>query len=162
MNNQGFEIGKFMIDDDASEVFEAYTNGAMWNGWSYIIMTREQVSKWLDSTPYDYKFMEAHTPLNPRDYPVLVIYFEDEETIESSPIPTIYGQILEGYSLNGYTFIPASDENEKTPVDIIASGYEWICPNCEILNHEIEVTEFVDCGACHHTYPTNPPEHALQ
>jgi hypothetical protein len=30
-------------------------------------------------------------------------------------------------------------------VDIIASGYEWICPKCDKLNLEIEITETVTC-----------------
>lgn len=34
---------------------------------------------------------------------------------------------------------------EIEEVEIIASGYEWICPNCEYPNTEIEATEFVVC-----------------
>lgn len=44
-------------------------------------------------------------------------------------------------------------------VDIIASGYEWICPVCEHLNNEIEVTEKVTCK-CGKVFYTNPAEHA--
>jgi hypothetical protein len=44
--------------------------------------------------------------LNKRDYPVLLIYFDDrEETIESTPLPTDDGQILEGYFMEGYRFV---------------------------------------------------------
>lgn len=46
-------------------------------------------------------------------------------------------------------------------VDIIASGYEWICPNCEYLNHEIEVNEIVTCIVCEKSFGTNAPEHAV-
>ena len=35
---------------------------------------------------------------------------------------------------------------EKEPVDMIASGYEWICPSCGKLNTEIEYMETVTCG----------------
>lgn len=45
-------------------------------------------------------------------------------------------------------------------VDIIASGYEWICPDCEHYNTEIGFAEFVKCTCCKRVYETNPPEHA--
>ena len=47
-------------------------------------------------------------------------------------------------------------------VDIIASGYEWVCPVCNRLNREIEITETVTCcGAdCREEFEANPPEHA--
>ena len=48
----------------------------------------------------------------------------------------------------------------KGDVDIIASGYEWICPDCSQLNHEIEYKEVVSCQNCQETFATNPPEHA--
>jgi hypothetical protein len=44
--------------------------------------------------------------LNPKDYPVLRIYFDDrEETIESTPLPTDNGDILEGYFMESYCFV---------------------------------------------------------
>lgn len=47
-------------------------------------------------------------------------------------------------------------------VDIIASGYEWICPKCERLNREIEITETVICEGvdCREEYKTEPAVHA--
>ena len=45
-------------------------------------------------------------------------------------------------------------------VDLIAAGYEWICPQCGEPNHEIEVTETVVCKCCLRTFNVNPPEHA--
>lgn len=45
-------------------------------------------------------------------------------------------------------------------VDMIASGYEWVCPNCGVLNPEIEHTPTVTCKSCQRLFPTNPPEHA--
>lgn len=50
----------------------------------------------------------------------------------------------------------------KKSVDIIASGYEWICPDCNNLNYEIEVIEKVTCAGCGHIFETNPPEHAYK
>ena len=33
-------------------------------------------------------------------------------------------------------------------VELIASGYEFICPSCDRLNHEIELSEDVVCREC--------------
>ena len=33
-------------------------------------------------------------------------------------------------------------------VELIASGYEWECPECEFLNKEIEITLTVTCEHC--------------
>ncbi len=101
-------LSKFSIDGDESEenIVEGYTDGTLWNGWANICFTREQVSAWLDTSPYDYKFLEAKTKLNKRDYRVLLIYFDDrEETIESTPFPTDSGEILEGYFMESYCFV---------------------------------------------------------
>lgn len=46
-------------------------------------------------------------------------------------------------------------------VDLIASGYEWICPHCEKLNEEIEALEIVECRQCNRRFETGAPEHAL-
>lgn len=45
-------------------------------------------------------------------------------------------------------------------VDIIASGYEWICPDCERLNMEIEITVTVECRDCTRIFETASLEHA--
>lgn len=52
-------------------------------------------------------------------------------------------------------------------VELIASGYEWECPYCGKLNHEIEVTETVTCDeegvlpkGCDKVFETEPPDHA--
>ena len=44
-------------------------------------------------------------------------------------------------------------------VDVIASGYEWICPKCEVFNKEIDIGEEVICSECGEEFKTNPPEH---
>jgi len=51
---------------------------------------------------------------------------------------------------------------EDNSVDLFASGYEWECPECEELNHEIEYKEEVTCCACVKAYEANPPEHAYE
>ena len=99
---------KFSIDGDESEenIIEGYTDGTLWNGWANVCFTRQQVSSWLDASPYDHKFLEPKTKLNERDHPVLLIYFDDrEETIGSTPLPTDDGNILEGYFMESYCFV---------------------------------------------------------
>jgi len=43
-------------------------------------------------------------------------------------------------------------------VDIIASGYEWICPDCETFNRIMGLTEEVKCCCCGAEFETNPHE----
>ena len=52
------------------------------------------------------------------------------------------------------------DEIYDDLIDIIASGYEWECPHCEMLNHEIELTETVMCSNCYRHFRTNDHHHA--
>lgn len=52
--------------------------------------------------------------------------------------------------------------NISDTVDIIAKGYEWICPKCEFLNTEIEYTKQVQCFICERVFETNPPKHAME
>ncbi len=51
----------------------------------------------------------------------------------------------------------------KDNVDIVASGYEWVCPICETLNKEISCTEVVIClkRDCKKSFFTNLPEHCI-
>ena len=44
-------------------------------------------------------------------------------------------------------------------VDLIASGYEWIC-TCGRINHEIEITETVECHKCKKRYLVDEADHA--
>ena len=46
-------------------------------------------------------------------------------------------------------------------IDIIASKYEWVCPNCDSYHEEIEYKEKIACVVCGRTFRTNPPEHAF-
>jgi hypothetical protein len=52
-----------------------------------------------------------------------------------------------------------TEETEK--VDVIASGYEWICLSCHTVNHEIEWHEPLACGKCGTTFGARPPEHCI-
>lgn len=52
--------------------------------------------------------------------------------------------------------------NKKQTVEIIASGYEWICPKCDSLNKDIEVKESVKCEYCHKEFKTGYPRHAFE
>lgn len=46
-------------------------------------------------------------------------------------------------------------------IELIASGYEWICPKCEHLNKEIEVLENLVCAQCKETFVMSDYHHAL-
>jgi len=46
-------------------------------------------------------------------------------------------------------------------IDLIASGYEWICPSCEDLNKEIAITEKVTCRGCEKTFEVNFWDHVI-
>lgn len=52
------------------------------------------------------------------------------------------------------------NEPETNSVELIASGYDWVCPNCDEFNHEIEVTEQVTCKHCQHIYTVAEYYHA--
>jgi uncharacterized protein (DUF983 family) len=40
------------------------------------------------------------------------------------------------------------EKTEVKEVELIASGYEWTCPECEELKTEIEIKETVECKEC--------------
>jgi hypothetical protein len=57
------------------------------------------------------------------------------------------------------------DDYGPEHVDLIATGYEWLCPACPEGNgyqRIAEITEFVTCGVCGTTFETAPPEHAYK
>jgi hypothetical protein len=89
------KLSKFTLSDN-DEVFEGYTDGSLWNGWANVCFTRDQIRKFFDTTPYDYKFLE-------------VIFWDDkEEVFPSSPLP-IDGDIVEGYFLDGLEFMEVEE-----------------------------------------------------
>lgn len=51
-------------------------------------------------------------------------------------------------------------DDEPATVDVIASGYEWTCPECDTLNREIEINETVTCGHCLHKFQVGDTHHA--
>jgi hypothetical protein len=50
----------------------------------------------------------------------------------------------------------------KPTVDLVASGYEWVCPNCRRCNREIEISEEVTCQHCEHTFEVGDVHHATK
>ena len=58
--------------------------------------------------------------------------------------------------------MPKNNYKEFTmeTVDMIASGYEWICPDCEWFNKEIEIECEVSCSNCSKTFEVGVVEHA--
>ena len=45
-------------------------------------------------------------------------------------------------------------------VDMIAKGYDWICPNCDVWNEVMEIVETVECINCDKIFYTEYVEHA--
>ena len=45
-------------------------------------------------------------------------------------------------------------------VDMIASGYEWVCPTCDEMNLTIETGEIVVCQNCKEKFKVGNIEHA--
>jgi hypothetical protein len=100
---------RFTFSDDNVE-FEGYTDGSLWNGWSNVIFTREQIKALFDTLPYEYYFTDANWEEDV--YPLLVVKWNNEEEIfESSPICIQYDDgtnevdILEGFHLHGIEFM---------------------------------------------------------
>lgn len=59
---------------------------------------------------------------------------------------------------------PLTDEQdyeEPVEVDLIASGYEWVCPKCDCENREIEVSESVTCDECESVWQVADYNHAI-
>lgn len=46
-------------------------------------------------------------------------------------------------------------------VNVVASGYEWTCPNCGELNKEYEYRQDYFCSSCCDHVETASPEHAM-
>jgi len=49
-----------------------------------------------------------------------------------------------------------------TTVDLIAKGYEWICPACQEYNETIEAVYLVSCRKCEKQYTVSTVESAYE
>ena len=90
------KLSKFTLSDD-TEQFEGYTDGTNWGKWANVCFSREQLIEFLGSTPYDFRFD------NDGEVPIVLVYWEKNENpelIQSTPLPTDNGEILEGYFLD--------------------------------------------------------------
>lgn len=47
-------------------------------------------------------------------------------------------------------------------VEMIASGYEWVCPICDFLRKEIEINDTVYCENCNTEFEVFEVHHALR
>lgn len=52
--------------------------------------------------------------------------------------------------------------SQQASVDLIASGYEWICPLDSTFNKTIEVKDEVKCPSCGKMYEVGNFEHAYE
>jgi hypothetical protein len=78
-----------------TEVFEGYTNGIL--PTPNIALIKKEVIRFLDSSPYDYRFVK-HGSIS-----FLRVYKGERFVdIPSTPVPTDDGNILEGYFLDGF------------------------------------------------------------
>jgi hypothetical protein len=70
-------------------------------------------------------------------------------------------QGLSADDIYGREFI--GDVSELKSADVIASGYEYICPHCDFLNQMIEYPceESATCPVCKNIVELNLPKHAL-
>ena len=78
-----------------TEVFEGYTDDTL--PAPGVALSKEEVIRFLDSSPYDYRFVK-HGGI-----PFLRVYRgERYDDISSTPIPTDDGGVYEGYFLDGF------------------------------------------------------------
>lgn len=107
-------------------------------------MTREQLQRQLERYDAD----DIHIACESLDFPTGWEYFDEE---------------LKGYTLEDCQKLLHAVQQFADPmeekVDLLASGYQWICPNCETLNHIIETEPNVTCAKCGAYFDTHPPEH---
>jgi len=54
----------------------------------------------------------------------------------------------------------AMSKKDLPLVEVIASGYEWTCPECDELNKEIEYRGVYTCQNCGREVEADSPEHA--
>jgi len=78
-----------------TEVFEGYIDDILPSPG--IALLKEEVIKFFDSSPYNYRFVKD------RNIPYLRVYRRERyEDIPSTPIPADDGVVYEGYFLDGY------------------------------------------------------------
>ncbi len=52
---------------------------------------------------------------------------------------------------------------EKVEIQLIAAGYDWICPICNTDNRVACLQETVTCSTCMQVFDTNDnPDHATR
>ena len=53
-------------------------------------------------------------------------------------------------------------EESSDSIELISSGYEWTCPDCDTLNEEIEITAAVTCSKCKKKFMVAEHFHAYE
>ena len=51
-------------------------------------------------------------------------------------------------------------EDEIEEIDLVASGYDWDCPVCNVWNYVIQVEQEVECNECHMVFKVHDHYHA--
>lgn len=87
--------------DEEDEIYVGYTDNSL--PAPHITLAKDEVIRFLDSSPYDYRLIKH------RGIPYLRVYRSQSsqpyEDIPSTPIPTEEGDILEGYFLEGFDLV---------------------------------------------------------
>ena len=52
------------------------------------------------------------------------------------------------------------EEKVEKYVDLIASGYEWTCPECECFNKIMGVSPTIECDNCSKEFEVGEVHHA--
>ena len=58
------------------------------------------------------------------------------------------------------TYYPQQPKPPKKAVDLIASGYEWICPKCQFYNWSTGLVTEVECTGCERKFTVRDFHHA--
>jgi hypothetical protein len=94
-NMQNIKVSIDGKTDEDTEIFEGYSDNSL--PAPHIALVKDEVIKFLDSTPYDYRFIKQG------GVPFLRVYRgERYEDIPAIPVLTDEGDIYEGYFLNGF------------------------------------------------------------
>lgn len=93
------------------------------------------------------------------DYEHLLVRRNGGSDLDADDVQEILEQGIEAFESTEGVVVPV-EAKDCPAVDIIASGYEWICPHCGELNKVIEHREICFCNKCGQSVSTNPPEHA--
>lgn len=129
--------------------------------YAFIPLTDEQLP---DEEENDDLSLEAH--LDHLSHQEVVVggaglsYAETQTIIELAQNNPAFANWLFSQTFLDLIFLWLEQHAQPEAVDLIASGYEWTCPVCNTLNHEIETQTEVTCQTCQIILGTDETHHA--